>query len=579
MTPFLVLWTFGCGDSVVAVDDDGTSGGAGSTTSVETGITPSTGLDESSTSHGEPGFGSSTSTGGDSSDASDSSDTGAGRPGSARFLASRMFDNETRETRLYTYRDGAIAEELLATAPKGARIWNLQVVDEGGVAAYCIVGAAVDDTCYAVDLRMETPSAPQPLGGETVPTNPLAIGLQALDDDRVFLRSAGEGWFTLHIVRLDGASPGEAELVWDQTGSAGNVVSHDRSFMLATINDGMGGRTVLRASLDTPDPDNTPVVVEQPMDQSLPISSVDILPGDAAVLFNVDDTNFAGGEALYFAPIDDVDPAASIRVDDVDLREPDDRVFGPAVAPDGSGFVYVLAESNFGDLIHVDLSDEGPGDSVLVWDRDDGGVFFRNVWWSPNSRWLVFEAQNTQGNSVLHFVDASAPALEPIALTDPFEDGFTIIATFDPDGEWFYFTAAVETPAPQLYRVPITGDGPGAPELLSDGKNYLPGEFIPSPQWDAALFTQESAGSARDLFEVRIDDARPPAPQRINADLGRDEQVAFGAEYSLSGTAIIYGEQMAGALPGTIRLYDRMLDETVDVSDDGLNVIPVRELD
>ena len=561
MTPLVALWALGCGDGIVAVDDDGTSGGQSSTS--EPGPGSSTGLSDGSTSHGEPEFGSSTSGGLDSSDASDSSGTTVGRPGSARFLATRFFDNLPREMRLYTYRDGAITEELLATAPEGATVSDLTVLDSNGVAAYCIRGPEIQDSCHAIDLREESPSEPQPLGGENVPADALFLNLLDLDDTRVFLRAVDDDGFALYTVSLDGESPGEAELVWDNPSSGGTTVSNDRSFLLATADDGMGGRAIYRASLDSPAPDDTPLVVEPPVGQPLPIASFDLLPDDDAILFDVDDTNFAGGEALYFATIDGPTPEPAIRVDDAELRELEDRVYGPEVAPDGRGFVYFLTNGIFGDMVYVDLSSGEPGDSMLVWQRDDGGAFFRNAWWSPNSRWLIFEAQDAEENSGLHVIDSTDLGLEPAALTGPFAGGQTMNATFDPDGEWFYFVAAVDTQWPQLYRVPMTEDGPGTPELLSDGKGFLSGEFIPSPQWDAAMFTQEGAETPRELFEVQLGVARPPEQLRINGDLGREEDVSFGADYSLSGTAIIHAVQVSGELPRTLRLYDRLLGETM----------------
>lgn len=158
--------------------------------------------------------------------------------------------------------------------------------------------------------------------------------------------------------------------------------------------------------------------------------------------------------------------------------------------------------------------------------------------------------------------------------------GNTLTFAFDPEGAWFYFTAALDTQGPQLFGAPMTDDGPGAPVRLSDGSGALPGEFITPDDWSVALYTDDTARGPQMLFEVALGTDRPSAPVQINGDLARGENVSFGARYSRSGSSILFRQQ-AGSFddPRPLFLRDRINGALIEVSADGQVSGTLRELD
>lgn len=579
----LVVCGIGCGDAVVPIAGTGSTGVDADTTGGPSTPTSDTSTDTGVGDHGtslEPET-SSTSSGG-LADSSESSDTEVTQSGTARFLVTRTLERGPSELSLFTYADGSLTSTLLETAPAGASLGPVRVANEGTLLTYCIRGAAVDDDCSAIDLSEPAPGPIQSLVTGSVPQTYITLDIDVLDEDRVLLRAIEEDQNSFHVVPVDGGSVGDAQaVITSSTSSLSPVVAPDASFLIARVDDGMGGRNLVRASIDAPDPDDVETVVEQPADQASPISRVDILPGGNALLFDVDSTNFAGGEALYFASIDDDATQAPLRLDDPDLREPGDLVFGPNVAPDGHALLYFLSEAIYGDMVYVDLSSGVPGPSVLAWDGENGeGAFFRNAWWSPDSRWVVFDVDDDEAGTSLYAIDTADPTLEPSLVAGPYAGGNTLTFAFDPDGAWIYFTAALDIQGAQLFRVPMSDDGPGDPERLSNGQGALPGEFIPSPDWSSALYTDDTARGPRLLFESELTARRIQSPMQINGELARGETVSFGARYSHSGTVVLFRQQPGDVVdPTRLYLRDRVSDAIVEIADEALVTGVLRELD
>ncbi len=139
---------------------------------------------------------------------------------------------------------------------------------------------------------------------------------------------------------------------------------------------------------------------------------------------------------------------------------------------------------------------------------------------------------------------------------------------FSEDAQWLYVTAPFGQPEPAVFRVDISGNTPGDPEVIAGPPGWADGEMILSRDGSAML--HPAIDESRSLAWADLS-ANPLRPSVLVHDrLPGDVDVRFGARFSSDASAVAHTER--GADGGSrLVLTDLASGESVAV-DDSLEV-------
>jgi hypothetical protein len=134
-------------------------------------------------------------------------------------------------------------------------------------------------------------------------------------------------------------------------------------------------------------------------------------------------------------------------------------------APDGEAVAYWagfrdVPMTSYGDLFVASLAGASVGTISDASDGDDLALT-TDIAWSPDSRWVTYlrdepEAPQLWIVRVQDGIVAGSAALEDSGISQ---------GAFDPEAQHYYYPGAS---AHELLRVDLSGDVPGAPEVVSD---------------------------------------------------------------------------------------------------------------
>jgi len=122
--------------------------------------------------------------------------------------------------------------------------------------------------------------------------------------------------------------------------------------------------------------------------------------------------------------------------------------FDPQLSPDGTKAAFVTWRSGRGPEIWVATLD-GTSATAITMPTGRGQGSPR---WSPDGRWIAYDAQGSDGNWDIYVVDAAGG--QPRRLTT--HPAYEHFASWSRDGKWIYFRS-VRTGRSEIWRIPAGG--------------------------------------------------------------------------------------------------------------------------
>jgi eukaryotic-like serine/threonine-protein kinase len=122
--------------------------------------------------------------------------------------------------------------------------------------------------------------------------------------------------------------------------------------------------------------------------------------------------------------------------------------FDPQLSPDGLRAAFVTWRSGRGPEIWVATLD---GTRTIPLTQPTGRSQ-GSPRWSPDGRWLAYDAQGEDGNWDIYVIDAAGGPSRRLTTHPSFEH----FASFSRDGQWIYFRSA-RTGRSEVWRVPASG--------------------------------------------------------------------------------------------------------------------------
>ncbi|MEM7157575.1 MAG: hypothetical protein AAF799_32345 [Myxococcota bacterium] len=507
---------------------------------------PGDGVDETA--------GSSGSTSSATAETDDDSSTSTGEPEpvpeGARFILREPIDGgEFIQLSMYEYADGEVLDPVLVTTniPEGGGSMPGAYTDAVDGLLYC----AFDDDqpgrdCYLVDLTTRPPGEPQRIEGDPISETSL-LGTTTWQ--------ASLGAFTGVVVDSDGGPASITSIPYADgvVGEAEALVVEGPSEQIGTqiVIDPGGAWLGYRSSTDdgptnayalSLDGAGAPMLVSDlvdPIETAIPRAFV-----QGGLIYTVDDgTPGATEDSIWWVDLAGAMPGEPIRVDDplsgLEIRR-------PQVAPDGSGLVYWVGDGLEGDIMHVDLSSGVPELPVLVSTPGAAQSLIVDYGWSPDSRWIVYQAAHEQPEThELYVADTSGGELgEPMRVNQGLTAGADIIwSQFDATSTWLYYVGAEGEMFPRIYRTPLTEAGPGTPQQISGEEGWSQGDIAVSH--DGTMMAYTIDGDLRELYLVDISGDTPGTPTLISAPPTEGAEVSFGPRFSSDDSVVVYDESAA----------------------------------
>lgn len=577
----LHLLVVGCPDTVAGTADTdtdtamGTDFGSSSTSSTSVGST-------SPTAEGSSGDSSSGDTTADTSSAGDETTGTTGDPianGRGRF-AVRVGEGIGDELVLVEYTDGRLQPEidLLAGLPEDLLLSTTGTADDGRLLVSCWrVLPSAAQTCGIIDLASDPPGPFQSLASGAVPEGALirypswAAATQTLwfvpsvlpDDDDVGIFAAQVTDGELGPSQLVFELPEAQTLVDFSVGPDGLQLGY-----ALEAEDGATASYVMSAD---PLDDTAPVLISAPVPPDQRTGVPTFLPEASAAYYVVREDAIGPPNllSLWFVDLSGESPAAPVRMDT--LTGAERRLHVRAPAPDRHALTYgvepvddVLA----GELMWIDLSSGSPQPAVPVSTLSPGAVSIRSARWSPDSRWLGYEADLEGPDSAgLHLVDGSGSVPgAPIHVSEGLVAGGRVWEwAFDQDAQWVYMVAQIDEENPGLFRVDVSSDTPGPVQAIDGPKGWVDEELVFSHD-GSALLHSASEGSVRQLALADISGELVEPSIVLNGPLPKGNSVTFGPRFSADDSVVAYVENTPDPdTPRRLRLADRSAGEVVEV--------------
>jgi Tol biopolymer transport system component len=149
----------------------------------------------------------------------------------------------------------------------------------------------------------------------------------------------------------------------------------------------------------------------------------------------------------------------------------------PQFSPDGKRLTFNANRSGKGSEMWV-ANHDGTNPALLL---EGVGRMRGGMRWSPDSRWIVYDAQQEDGRWDIYRIDA--PGGQPHNLTShPADDN---LPSYSRDGNWIYF-ASNRSGRYEVWRMPAAGGG--AFQITDNGG------FEALESWDSPLFARPVAG-------------------------------------------------------------------------------------
>jgi serine/threonine protein kinase len=188
------------------------------------------------------------------------------------------------------------------------------------------------------------------------------------------------------------------------------------------------------------------------------------------------------GSAVAFASADDVmdiwklepegaTPFLSSTADDMD----------PQFSPDGKKVAF--ESSRLGRFSQLWVANADGSNAVPLNDGSDRVL--GSVFWSPDSRWIVFDGRDEQGHTGIHVVDAAGG--QPRRLTAP-----ATTPSWSRDGKWIYFGRDGQT-----WKIPSQGGD--IVKVIDVG-----GGAIESPDGQILYYQKPVTRAGRSLFAMPV---------------------------------------------------------------------------
>jgi Tol biopolymer transport system component len=124
--------------------------------------------------------------------------------------------------------------------------------------------------------------------------------------------------------------------------------------------------------------------------------------------------------------------------------------FDPQLSPDGRKAAFVSSRSGHGSQIWVAALDGSS--AVAITDATGRGQ--GSPRWSPDGRWIAYDAQGEDGNWDIYTIEAAGG--QPRRLTT--HPAFEHFASYSRDGQWIYFRSA-RTGRSEIFRIAANGSG------------------------------------------------------------------------------------------------------------------------
>lgn len=482
---------------------------------------------------------------------------------------------------MHEYADGVLsdAEEFAMAVPREG---GMRSPSFGGpLATYCYLQVPPTDVqCVSRDLRVSPFGDEQPIEVGAI-ASPVFLDTPRFraDVDTYFARAATAdvaGSSVIYAWSIEGDALGPPRVVVEST--PGRRIAINESYSadgsrLAFV--GVDAEDVGAAYLvSTVEEDAEVISVSPPLELGHSVTSVDFVLGGDAVVFGVDQDDTVGTEARYLVDVADGTPGAPMLLDD-----PGDATEHgpPRIAPDGHALAYWAGDGTHRGLMFRALVDGVPQPAVAIEIPDTHEVEPSSPDWAPDSRWLVYEAVDTNDDTRRTYVVPAADGEPgaPVALLANVE---TTWPQFPADDQWLYLGAVEDDGTIDLYRVDLSGDQPGEPQqvnaaLPTGGRTSF--ELDVSADLGSLLYLASPDGSsALELWHVDISGPTPGEATRISAPLPADLRVGT-MDFSPDGSLVTYTlRPFSGTAARPLFLVDLTAPETViPVSDDAADVV------
>ncbi len=338
-------------------------------------------------------------------------------------------------------------------------------------------------------------------------------------------------------------------------------VSDDEAWVSFSHEDDITGATdAWIAPADTPAPAAALRIsdLDQPWQSA---ASPHFVPGSEALYYRAD-ASFDGTSELFFVDLSGAQPSTPTRIHP---PLPDNVSTNPLYpSRDGGRLAYFVGAAGAGDVWVVSFGDSTVSPPVRLSTLGDAEVWPADTQWSDDGRWLVYSATHeVAGTRDLYLVNMSGaqPSAPMLVAPGGLSAGSDIDgAAFSASGQWLYFVAAYGATVPQLHRVNVQGDVPGAPQLVSgplpEGGTAV-GTIVAShdEQW-LTYHAIGGAADARDLYIVDVSGDTPGAPVQVNPSAPQGESVSFDAWFSHDDTAIAYRSYIEATDTHTLDVVD-----------------------
>ena len=564
----------GCTGIVATAGDTDGSGETDRTTTTAT--SPPTSADASSGSDttGTPG-----SSGGSSSDSSGGADESTSTGSQTATNPVRFAFRTQDPTRLLwtEYTDGEATSpiDLLPDAPEGYTLSTTAAFDDGRFLSTCWrVLPGLETTCGIVDVSTDPPSEFRSLiGGDLSEGLLLAPPTWVPATRTLWLRASSvegvdAGVFASEVV--DGSPSATVRVL--EPGEADSFSVGPDGLQLGYRRETEDGNTELYVRSTDPKSKDPPTLFSTPAPEGFRNATVRLLPTHDAVIYAVNyPTNLIPNTAsLWFVDLSGDTPSAPVRIDGTTTAP--NRIDREIIAPDEHAMAFWVGPDDEinGEYVWVDLSSGAPQPPERISDLSDASAAIVRPQWSSDSRWFGYEADHGgAGFRSVYLVDASGSSPgAPIQIGEGISVDDVSAWVFSADAQWLYVTAPFGQPEPRVFRVDISGETPGDPEVIAGPPGWADGEMILSADGMAMLHPAIEDSRSLAWADLSAEVLRPSV--LIHGPLARDVDVTFGARFAADASAVAYSERGDDGV-SLLRITD-LASGDVAVVDDEIDV-------
>jgi len=251
-----------------------------------------------------------------------------------------------------------------------------------------------------------------------------------------------------------------------------------------------------------------------------------------------DDAEVSRGYVVDIATL----PAAPIELV---LPAPETRLTSLQIAPDDSGVAYAVR-------VPMEPLDE----SSLWWSALEDGLpqppveltadyprVYGVTAWSPDARWMALRADGEPGTRLLVRLDDGVPSA-PFDLGPLVDSLADTRRSFTSDG-WHYYLTEIDGDQ-ALLRVDVTGDIPGAPQMVIGPVGDVIVYEISADASTLVINTADMFAGDYDGFAIDLTGSEPGEPVQINAPMAPGEWV-YRLDVTPNGRGIAYERRSADA--------------------------------